>query len=237
MKNERTRVCDLAGELHVSSLDLIQAAHALGINVIRATASLTTGQEYRLREWVANGHVRNRAARVPAQREAEARRMETDTRRGATCTCCGFTFLYVPLEESHEICSECRNHFEQSGEDFVRTLVRHEEHVAQAKAKVESYREKADSLAREKDEAYAKRNKWMAALVEVVVAHGPDEEGDGCSCGAPEYPCVTRRHLRHVNRGIYYRCEELEALNEDEFNRILYGHDYSFFEFAEDYPS
>jgi hypothetical protein len=130
-----------------------------------------------------------------------------------------------------------RNHFERTGESFVQTLVRHEEHVAQAWAKVESYRDRANELAREKDDAYSKRNKWMAALVEVMVAHGPDEESDGCSCGSPEYPCVTRRHLRHVNRGIFNRCEELEALPEAEFNRVLYGKDYTFFKFAEDYPA
>lgn len=69
----------------------------------------------------------------------------------------------------------------------------------------------------------------MAALEEIVVAHGPDEETDGCVCGADEFPCLTRRHLQQVNKGIHGRCEELEAMNEDEFNKVLYGIDYSFF--------
>jgi len=111
----------------------------------------------------------------------------------------------------------------------VRTLQRHEDHVAHSRRKVEEYREAANKVSRERDEAYVKRNKWMAALVEIVVAHGPADEGDGCACGASDFPCVTRRHLRHVNKGIYSRCEELEQMNEDEFNKVLYGRDYTFF--------
>lgn len=239
MKQQRIAVCDLAGELHLSSRELIQTAQSLGINVLRAAATLTSGQEYRLREAVANDRVvrqradgRAAAFETARQRQAEARQEEMQ--RHATCTCCGYLFMYRPLEESSEVCNECRNHFEQSGESYVRTLTRHEEHVAQSKRKVAEYRQAATKLARERDEAYAKRNKWMAALVEIVVAHGPAEANDGCVCGAPEFPCVTRRHLRHVNRGIYDRCEELEAMNEAEFNKILYGTDYSFFTDWED---
>jgi hypothetical protein len=223
----RIRVCDLAHELRVSSLDIVQAAHALGINVIRATALLTTGQEYRIREWHANGHMRRRRIQPVVERPTLAQ--HDDPYKPAKCQCCHYTFLYKPLAESHELCPECRYHFEQTGESFVRTLQRHEDHVAQCRRKVEEYRESANKLSRERNEAYAKRNKWMAALVEIVVAHGPSDEGDGCTCGAPDFPCVTRRHLRHVNRGIYDRCGELEAMSEEDFNRVLYGTDYSFF--------
>lgn len=92
-----------------------------------------------------------------------------------------------------------------------------------------STREACQKLSTERDEAYRKRDKWMQALVEIVIAHGPAEDDGGCVCGAAEFPCVTRRHLRHVNRGIYERCEELEAMNEAQFNRVLYGTDYSYF--------
>ncbi len=84
-------------------------------------------------------------------------------------------------------------------------------------------------MSQEKEEAYAKRNKWMAALVEIVVAHAPDEESEGCVCGSAEWPCVTRRHLHTVNVGIHKRVEELEAMPQDERDRILYDQDYSFF--------
>lgn len=224
---QRIRVCDLAHELRISSLDVVQAAQALGINVLRATAVLTTGQEYRIREWHANGHIRRRRA-APPPTSAPLPRREDELRAGA-CTCCEYTFLYKPLTESHQLCGECRLHFEQEGESYVRTLQRLEDHVAQSRRKVNDYRDSANKLSRERDDAYAKRNKWMAALVEIVVAHGPADEGDGCSCGAPEFPCVTRRHLRHANKGIYERCEDLEQMNEAEFNRVLYGRDYTFF--------
>ncbi|RHW23640.1 hypothetical protein D0Z08_28890 [Nocardioides immobilis] len=220
-------MCDLAHELRISSLDVVQAAHALGINVIRATALLTNGQEYRIREWHANGHVQRRRVQPIIERPAVPPR--EDEYKFATCTCCDYVFRYKPLQESHQLCAECRLHFEESGESYVRTLQRHEDHVEQSRRKVDEYRESANKLSRERDDAFAKRNKWMAALVEIVVAHGPDEEGDGCACGAPDFPCVTRRHLRHVNKGIYNRCEELEQMNEDEFNRVLYGRDYTFF--------
>jgi hypothetical protein len=239
MKNQRIAVCDLAREMHISSRELIQTAQNLGINVIRAAATLSSGQEYRLREAVANNRVarqrvadRMAAAEAARQRQAEA--MRAERQRVATCTCCGYGFMYLPNEESSEVCKECRHHFDRPGESYVETLTRHEEHVAQSKRTVAQYRDTANKLAKERDEAYAKRNKWMAALVEIVVAHGPAEDNDGCVCGAPEFPCVTRRHLRHVNRGIYERCEELEAMNEAEFNKILYGTDYSFFTDWED---
>jgi len=47
-------------------------------------------------------------------------------------------------------------------------------------------RQAANKVSRERDEAYVKRNKWMAAFVEIVVARGPADEGDGCACGAPD---------------------------------------------------
>lgn len=228
MAQDKIRVCDLAHELHVSSRELVQTARALGINVIRATASLSPSQVNTLRANVEN----LRANRQTKPRAAPTFRTEPkrqDDRRWGTCSCCQYPFTYVSFEESHEICSECREHFERPGEAGWQTQIRLQDHVQQSRAKVDAYREASDKLSKERDEAYAKRNKWMAALVEIVVAHGPSEDHDGCECGAPEFPCVTRRHLSHVNRGIYRRCEELEGLNEDEFNRVLYGGDYRFF--------
>lgn len=234
MSKERIRVCDLARELHVSSRELVQTAHHIGINVIRAAAQLTASQEARLRDAVTNDlDVRRRSAERRATTQAiqvaRAERLQAEAQRSAVCSCCGFRFMFTPLRESGEVCSECRSHFERMGESFVQTIVRHEEHVVQAKQMVERYRLSASKLSRERDEAYRKRDKWMAALVEIVVAHGPVDYDDGCVCGAPEFPCVTRRHLRQVNRGIYDRCEELEAMNEEQFNRVLYGSDLSFF--------
>lgn len=224
---ERIRVCDLAGQLGVSSRAVIQAAQDLGINVIRATALLTSGQEHRIREWHANGNIRRLPQPSGVDHPPPPR--PQDEKASAACECCGYAFLYIPPKESHQLCPDCRLHFERAGESYVATLQRHEDHAEQSRRKVQRYRETAEKLSRECDEAYAKRNKWMAALVEIVVAHAPSDEGGGCACGAPEFPCVTRRHLRHVNKGIYERCEELESMNEDQFNRILYGVDYAFF--------
>lgn len=152
-----------------------------------------------------------------------------DECRFATCSCCEYAFTFVPHKESHELCKECVHHFARFGESGVAIQIRLEDHDKQSRLKVALYREACEKFSKERDEAYAKRNKWMAALVEIVVAHGPAEDHDGCECGSPEFPCVTRRHLRDVNRGIYKRCEELEGMSEHEFNKILYGTDYTFF--------
>lgn len=113
-------------------------------------------------------------------------------------------------------------------------LVRLEEHETISRAKVGQYRVACLKLGRETDEAYAKRNKWMAALVEIFVAHAPAEESDGCVCGSAEWPCVTRRLLRTVNTGIHRRVEEFDAMPDAERDRILYGQDYGFFEDGDD---
>lgn len=228
MKNERLRVVDLAGELGVSARALVMTAHELDINVIRGAALLHAGQVHKLRQYYKNNRDARRRptpaidlAKVPKKHEEEA--------RGARCTCCDFTFTYLPFKDSHDLCPECRDHFPRDGEAGWQAQVRLEDHAAQARRKANDYREACAKLSKERDEAYEKRNKWMAALVEIVVAHGPDDEGDGCMCGSPEFPCLTRRHLRDVNRGIYNRCEELEGMNEDEFNKVLYGIDFAFF--------
>lgn len=234
MANQRIAVCDLAHELGVSSRELIQTARSLGINVIRAVATLSPGQAHVLRDAVVNNLVTQRQAveRAAAAHQARerARADEVAARQlHATCTCCGYLFAYYPTKESGEICRDCRQHYERPGESYVETLTRHEEHVARSKRKVEDYREACHKLSAERDEAYRKRDKWMQALVEIVIAHGRAEDNDGCACGAPEFPCVTRRSLRFVNRGIYRLCEELEGMNEAEFNKVLYGTDYSYF--------
>jgi hypothetical protein len=105
---QRIRVCDLVHELRISSLDVVHAAHALGINVIRATALLTSGQEYRIREWHANGHIRRR--RVQSVVERPALPTPEEKYKSAKCDCCDYVFLYKPLHESHHLCRECRSH-------------------------------------------------------------------------------------------------------------------------------
>lgn len=228
MKNERIRVMDLARELHVSSGELIKIAHELEINVIRAQALLSSGQVHKLRRYFENTR-KHQASRPVAPLITQPKKQRDDDLQYAVCTCCEFKFQYRAFKESHELCGACREHFRQEGEPGWKTQVRLEDHVALSRAKVKDYADACASLSRDRDEAYAKRNRWMAALVEIVVAHGPDDETDGCACGAAEFPCLTRRHLRQVNKGIYGRCEDLEAMNEDEFNKVLYGTDYSFF--------
>lgn len=130
MKHQRIAVCDLAHELHVGSRELVRTAQSLGINVIRAAATLSSGQEHLLREAVANDRVvRRTAAERAATAQAVREKIKADEdamrQRSATCTCCGFLFMYLPNHESGEVCKECRQHFERPGESYVRTLTRH----------------------------------------------------------------------------------------------------------------
>ncbi|GAA2071974.1 hypothetical protein GCM10009821_07470 [Aeromicrobium halocynthiae] len=229
MKNERIRVVDLAKELHVSPRLLVQTAHKLNINVLRGTALLHSGQVHQLRQYYKNMRATHAPHSTPSIASPPSPRRRHDELRPSMCVCCEYMFMRRPEGESRELCKDCRAHFKRDGEPQWQTVVRLEDHVKKSREMVNSYREAANSASKERDLAYEKRNKWMAALVEIVVAHGPDEEGPGCSCGSTEFPCLTRRHLAQVNRGIFNRCEELEGMNEDEFNKVLYGIDYSHF--------
>lgn len=75
--------------------------------------------------------------------------------------------------------------------------------------------------------ALGSRDRWKRTLAAVMVAHGPKDDDDpaqGCACGQ-EWPCVTRRTLTVVNRGIAAQVEALESLPQDEFEKFLYGDD------------
>jgi hypothetical protein len=200
------------GGLNVSSRDLVNCAKQLGIKVNRAAALLSLSQEIKLREAVASGFVRRRwekpASLLPPPVPA-ARKTSDD--RADRCVCCDMLFRHK-LEESWEVCKSCASHYRQDDEPTTRTIARLADHETRTRRLLVQYREMNNELETKVNEAYAKRDKWMQALVEVVLAHAPDEDGDGCVCGAEQYPCVTRRQLRQVNRGIFNRIEELERM-------------------------
>jgi hypothetical protein len=235
MKNERIPIVDLARELNIKAPALIRLANKIGINVIRVAATLSPGQAYRLRSAV---DAEKRQMRLATQMAGlvhpqPAASPSPAPRATSQCECCSYPFAHDE-DEKPQFCSECREHHEQTDEPIQRELTRLQAHAAKGHTRVAEYREANNKLVRERDEAYVKRDKWMRALVEIVVAHGPEEDGDGCVCGSKDFPCLTRRQLRHSNRGIYERCEELEAMSEAEFNKVLYGDDYSFFQDWED---
>ena len=229
MKNQRIRICDLAGELHVSSRELVRGANALGINVIRAVASLSSGQEYVLREAVKSGQISRKRQEPPPPPRRYVPLDDPAALREGRCQCCELPYQYKPLDESNAICRDCEPHYERPDEEVSRKLARYDAHATKFRRLMEFYRKDCYEQRELVDAVYAKRDRWMQALVEVVLAHAPDEKRGGCSCGAAEYPCVTRRHTYSVNKGIASRIEELEGMNEREFNRVLYGEDYSHF--------
>ncbi len=231
MKNERIPIVDLARELSIKAPALIRLANKIGINVIRVAATLSPGQAYRLRNAV---EAEKQQMRLSTQRASLPPRQSAVSSRATRsamgrCECCTYPFLYDEAAKPL-FCSDCTEHHEQSDESIPRKVMRLEAHAEKGQARVAEYREANNKLTRERDEAYAKRDKWMRALVEIVVAHGPDEGSDDCVCGSKEFPCLTRRQLYHSNRGICERCEELEATSEAEFNKVLYGEDYGYFQ-------
>jgi len=235
MKNERIPIVDLARELSIKAPALIRLANKIGINVIRVAATLSPGQAYRLRNAVEAEKQQMRLSTQMASLPPRQPAVSSRPARSAigTCECCTYSFLYN--EDAKPLfCSDCTEHHERSDESIERKLVRLQAHAEKGHARVAEYREANNKLSRERDEAYAKRDKWMRALVEIVVAHGPDEDSEGCVCGSKEFPCLTRRQLHYSNGGIYERCEELEAMSEAEFNKVLYGEDYGFFQHWED---
>jgi hypothetical protein len=69
--------------------------------------------------------------------------------------------------------------------------------------------------------ALQSRQKWKAALVEVVLAHEETPTGE-CKCGARRYPCFTVAKLERTNRGIARQVEQLGTLSDRELERELY---------------
>jgi hypothetical protein len=207
--------------LGCSSREIVQGAQLLGIQVRRAAALLTAGQEQKIREAVTSGFIRRRGS--PPPRQLPVPPLQPEERwEFSTCQCCLLKFSH-DAGESPVVCNHCEHHYRLYDESVERTLERLSEHEERLFAEIARYREANNQLEQHVHSAYGKRDKWMQALVETVLAHEPAEDQDGCVCGAAEYPCVTRRYLPQINRGIAKRVDELDHMSEGERDRVLYG--------------
>jgi hypothetical protein len=213
---QRLRVFELARELGVSALVIIQVAEDLDLPVRRAIAELTPRQEQLIRNAVDRGGWRGRKRRVESAPEWSNR---SQSPRYATCECCNLHFIYLGLEKPW--CDRCDEHYEIQSETADRTIVRLRDHEQRIKARFEVAATKASEYEVRMKSAYESRQKWKAALVEIAVGHEA-AQGGKCTCGASESPCATMRLLEYYNKGISRQVEWLTGLSREELDRQLY---------------
>jgi hypothetical protein len=218
MANRRA-VCDLAKELGVSSVRLLELARKDGVKVRRVAALLTAAQEQRLREL----HAQDVAARRE-QANQLMRRHETTPPpepRYGRCECCDQHF---PMRPDEAWCQRCKPHVAATGEPLENHLARERDHADLYRSQLRAAGEAAASAKAQMRAAFASRDKWRRLLVETALAHEANDQA-GCVCGAAEYPCVTRRSIEYRNIGIAKQIEALEGLSEEDFEKFLYGDD------------
>lgn len=228
--NQRIAVFELARELHVRPLAIIQSAQRLKINVLRAAATLTAGQAERIRYDVkANG-------RPVGLVTAPAPALKAPVQRAATCECCRLHFMYSAYENQPRWCAHCVSHHPGADDDVDRQIARLTDHEARMREKCDAATKAANDYEQRMKDAYSSRQKWKRALVEIVVWHEQTEELS-CACGAPRWPCMTLRLLEDSNRGIHRAVEALTGLSPEALERELNKHEpwrISRFEMARD---
>jgi hypothetical protein len=215
---QRLRVFELARELGVTILVIIQVAERLQLPVRRGVAELSPRQEQLIRIEVDRGGWRDKRRR--AEPEPEWSNNPRPYPRYATCECCGLHFTYVGFKKQ-DWCEHCTDHYEIENESANRTINRLTDHEQRLRARLNYASGKATEFEAKMKSAYESRQKWKAALAEIAVGHEPTESGK-CTCGASESPCATMRLLEYSNKGIARQVERLTGLSREELDRELY---------------
>lgn len=215
---------------------LYRLASRCGINVTRGAAMLPPSYADRIRSGAREeAERRTRAASRTAPRPlprspsggAEGRCPESAPDGSAQCECCGRRLpSYGPGEDPGplpQFCAGCVAHYPAQGESDERRGGRlDEEHDERARA---TYPVLERQIAKARERAAqqsSSRDKWRAALVEVMAAHDEGPTG-GCRCGAKVYPCLTWKTLERANRGVTRQVEDFLAMPDDERDVALYG--------------
>jgi hypothetical protein len=217
----RIRVHELAKELGISSREIVATARDLHFNIIKASAQLTTSQAEAIRRRVAARPPRPLMPPATASLQPPPPRVI----RSAECSCCQLLFTYdasrLGFDRGSAVrCGFCEDHYEIKGEDAARRLARFEDHDHRVRRDWQFARQKATEMENRMKHALQSRQKWKAALAEVILAH--EQRPNGCSCGAQSYPCLTLRKLEEVNRGIARQVERLGTLSDADLERELY---------------
>jgi hypothetical protein len=119
-------------------------------------------------------------------------------------------------------CDRCRDHYEVGGEDINRTMKRLGSHNELFQRRYEEVASLAANYHQRMKAAMGSRDKWKRIVVEVALGHEPVENGS-CCCGAPVFPCGTRRQVEMSNLGIFRQIEQFESMHNDELLDLLYG--------------
>lgn len=213
---QRLRVFELAHDLGVSILVIIQVAERLKLPVRKGIAELSPRQEQLIRAEVDRGGWRDRRRRT----EEDLKSYDVAPAvRYATCECCGFPFSYEAWEQTLW-CEHCAEHNEIEGEPADRVIARLADHEQRVRKWYLRARSKATEYENRMKSAFESRQKWKAALVEIALGH-EQTDGGKCTCGANESPCATMRLLEYANKGIARQVERLITLTREELDREL----------------
>jgi hypothetical protein len=222
MRNDTIKVMDLAKELKVAPGDIQHALHVMKLPERQSVMGQISGQHANMiRNGLKGGAWRPRSRGRQQIRAVQPTRPPATRKVGVTCDCCLLPFL-VAVTEDVGIPSTCGACLQHQGAD-AETL-RLSDHLEWTRDRMDAIRDKANEMARAKDEAFETRNKWRRALVELMLNHGPDEadESTHCACGEPA-PCTTRRLLVSVNPGIASQVERFEEMHDAQRASELTG--------------
>lgn len=211
---EHVFVPDIAREFGVKIADVLRTAERLGLPVKRGAARLTSLQVQQLRQAYKDGATRRRFIPPPPP-QPRFERLRT-----SRCPCCDLSFRQKESEADLH-CEQCADHYEIAGEDTRRTIARLSVHEKLFRGRYEQVGAKATSYETRMKSALASRDKWRQMLIEVMLGHEPEK--GGCCCGAPVFPCGTRRQVEMSNRGIYRQIEQFEGMHHDELLEVMYG--------------
>jgi hypothetical protein len=252
---ELKEVWQVAKENDVSSNDVIDACRDLGISATRVASKLRPDQVKRLeshfagkRQYVSRGRS---VVATPSKRPLSPGSnalpvpdalpvLKLRPRAAAlwnvsevaeippvpeACACCGIRYPRPHDDRAQQYCPRCRAHYSTEGEQPDRELARlrdHEQRLRQGYAA--AWHHQGHFEGRMKSAMHS-RDRWKAALAEVVLTHEETEDGSCKACHEQTFPCGTWRKLEEANRGIHRKVEALWGLPEDELERALYGDD------------
>jgi hypothetical protein len=241
-----TPVYEAARECGVTNNELLDACRRLDIPASRVASKLRPDQVKRLRTHFAGkrkylGQGRSTSSRRPPEpvrtlipvlklhpRDAAMWNVsevaEIPTIPNG-CACCGMRFPREPGDRNQRHCFDCQAHYPQDGEDSERELARLRDHDARLRPGFAAAWHQQSRYEGRMKSAMDSRDKWKAALAEVVLTHEEADDGGCKACHGTKFPCGTWRKLEEANPGIHRKIEALAGLPDEELKRVLYGDD------------
>jgi hypothetical protein len=217
-------VAELAKELGVSQNAVMLLARKVEVTVTRGASKLALRQADRVRARARDeaAHAAKAALRpLPglSKRAPVGAAPATEQVRvgpATPCSCCGLNIgrRQRDAEDELPLCEQCMPHYAIAGEGDARSLARLQDHDRRLRLVYAQLWSRVTDLDDRLHAALRSRNSWRRVLVEVAACH--EETPTGCSCGAKSFPCMTRKKIEQVNRGIARQIEDYLTLDDDE---------------------